>query len=824
MDDATLRRLEFPAILQQLAAHCSFPPSRELALNLKPSTNTQVVRRRLQEVGEAVKFLNEGLRLEGSLPDVRPALQRARKGGVLSGSDLIAVAEFAQTQAVWGRLVRPLDRFPALVEMTAPMVACDPLVNEIHRCISPDGAVRDQASGELTRLRQRSNELHRQIRQRLDSVVRHLARQGYLQEALVTQRHGRFVIPVKAEHRSQVPGLIHDRSSSGLTLFIEPAVVTELNNDLRQTNAAIEKEVERILKSLSGLVVDWLPKLEPALRAVTYFDFTFARARLALSMKAVAPEMAERPVLSFQGARHPLLGSNAVPIDISVGSDFDILIITGPNTGGKTVALKTAGLLAVMVQAGLHVPCGEAYCGIFQHIFADIGDEQSIEQSLSTFSSHLANLLTIIPKASAASLILLDELGAGTDPEEGAALALALLDYFRSTGAKVIVTTHYGQLKAYAYRHQRVKNASVEFDSATLRPTYRLLMGVPGRSNALEIAGRLGLPPAIVAQARAYLSTGTLEMEDALDELEQLRRQLEAERNQLRQIRAENQRLQMEWQQALKQLEQLRRRFTETERVTIKSRLNRIYQEAEELLAELRQARLQELGAAEVDRIGTRTRQRLQDLRRQLEDAIELDEVTDDQELIASPASRYNVVDAETSPVSSQSVKPKTFKIGDTVFVKTLRQVGRVLETPAGHDSGGEVLVQVGAIKVRVPAEYLEVTGDYAQGGETTSPQAETTSSASTVQLSRQKAAHIPTEIHLRGLTIDEALWRLDKYLDDAYIAGLETVKVIHGKGTGALRQAVHDVLRKDSRIASFSLGGPGEGGYGVTIVRFRTN
>lgn len=800
MNDDTLRRLEFPHVIARLADLCSFAPSRELALRLKPSTSRQVVVRRLQELSEAVTFLGQGHRLPGRLPDISGSLRRASKGGTLRGPELAAIAEFAQVQASWGNVIRQAAGVPALRKLAGDLVRADPLVERLNQAITPEGEVRDQASLELQRLRRRDADLRQRIRERLDHLVRTYSRQGYLQESIITQRQGRFVLPVRAEYRTQVPGLIHDRSGSGLTLFVEPMEVTELNNDLRQVEAAIGREVERILGQLTSLVVKWLPQLQAALKAVAYLDFIFAKARLGEEMRAVTPCLVEEPLLVFKGARHPLLGERAVPVDIEVGREFDILIITGPNTGGKTVALKTTGLLVAMTLAGLQVPCQEAHCGIFAGLFADIGDEQSIEQNLSTFSSHLTNLLTMLPAASPNTLVLLDELGAGTDPEEGAALALAVIDYLRETGAKTIVTTHFGQLKTYAYRFPRVRNASVEFDPDTLQPTYRLTIGVPGRSNALDIAARLGLPASIVDKARDYLSKNTVRVEDALAELERVRRQLDQERAELQQMQAETRRLQSELQDALARVEEARRRFNQQERVLARVKLNEIIEEAERVLSELRQAAAKDMDLAGVDRIGTRTRRQLQSLRRELETAAFL-------QADVSPGVAERV--HPPMPAGQEaSVAETPLRAGDPVFVVNLNQVGSLLESPPA--GGGEVLVQVGSLKIRVAVDQLRpITG---------TPTVTTVDPVA--KLARHKAETVATEIYLRGLTTDEALWRLDKYLDDAFLAGLQEVKVIHGKGSGILRRAVHEALRADKRVKSFRLGRPDEGSYGVTIVR----
>ena len=823
MHEPTLRRLEFPAIRQQLGALCSFAPSRELAEALAPVADRGQIQRWQEETAEARRFLAGFGGLPAPLVDVRAALRRAEKGGRLGGAELVAVADFAEAQAALGEAVRRSGAWPRLAELAAPLRPFPELTERIRWALIADGDVRDQASPELQRLRERARSLSRRLRERLEELARDLGRQGYLQEPLVTQRDGRFVLPVRSEHRAQVPGIVHDRSGSGLTVFIEPAQVAALQRALDETEAAARREVDRILDELSRLVGGAADALRAALEAAAYLDLVLARGRLAAAMNATEPELLDEPAVHLVGARHPLLGERAVPIDIELGRDFTLLIITGPNTGGKTVALKTLGLLVAMVQAGLQVPCRRAQCGVFRRIFADIGDEQSLEQNLSTFSAHLSHIIGFLPEVGPDSLVLLDELGAGTDPEEGAALAMALLDALQEAGARTAVTTHLGPLKTYAYRSAQARNASVEFDVETLAPTYHLRLGLPGRSHALTVAARLGLPPRWVERARSYLTRERVELDEVLGELDEARRQTEEERQRLLRERAQVERLRQEWSEKRRQLEESRRRFSERERAQALARLNRVYEEAERLLAELRRAQAQD--RAEADRIGTRTRRRLQalerDVRALLEGAEPADEAQPEAEAAreATPPDGHAAATGGAATAGSSEVREsdgaRIPQAGDRVFVPALGQLGTIVAAADGQ----ELWVQVGALRVRLHADEVRPAPSARQEPE--APPA--TRAAPSVQAwMRAKAGTVAASLHLRGLTRDEALWQLDKYLDDAFAAGLDEVTIIHGKGTGTLREAVHDVLRRDRRVESFRLGGPGEGSYGVTVVRLR--
>ncbi|HEX6989030.1 MAG TPA: endonuclease MutS2 [Bacillota bacterium] len=815
MDEATLRRLEFPHIRKRLAAHCAFAPSRELAESLLPSPVRATVLRRLAELAEAARLVAGRSGAGRGLRDVRAQVARAARGGRLSGPELVEVASFIEAATGLAGLVREAGDCPLLAGVAAQVRPLPDLVDAVRVALRDDGLIRDEASPRLAALRSRARLLEQRVRERMESLLRSLERRGVLQEALITQRDGRFVLPVRADQRSQVRGIVHDQSGSGATVFVEPAPVVELNNELRQCVLDAQREEERILDELSGRVGRWSQVLEAMIAACAYLDFSLARARLAAEMDAVAPQILPEPRLRLVGARHPLLGPGAVPIDVELGFQFDVLVITGPNTGGKTVALKTIGLTTVMAQAGLYVPCREAEVGVFRRIFADIGDEQSIEQSLSTFSAHLTHILTVIPTVDRHTLILLDEIGAGTDPEEGAALAMALLDYLLEKQARVVATTHFGRLKAYAYQQPRAENASVAFDAETLQPTYRLLVGSPGRSNALQIARRLGMPEALIERAHAYLPGGAVRVEEAITGLDAARRRLEEERAALSRERLQAARLQAELEARRRDLEDRRRRFGEQVRAEVRATVNRLIGEAEEAVAALRRAARERQPAGDP----AAGLQRVRDLGRTLE------RVLDDLEREgggsgddARAGSGRETTQHDATPQDAAGWRPR---VGEWALIRPLRQAGRIVE-----EAGGNTFVlDTGRWRIRVAAADLEPAPPGAEGDPGAGPAADLAGpppDARPTASALNKTGQVSPEISLRGMRVDEALPRLDKYLDDAVLAGLPEVRVIHGKGTGTLRSAVHELLRQDPRVESYALAGPGEGSFGVTVVRLR--
>ncbi len=787
MHEKDLETLEFPKILERLARHADFAGGKELALKLRPSADEKEVLRRLQETSEAITLLEQKADLSlGGVKDIRPLLDKASKLQTLLPQELL---DIRYTLLAALRLRKTIQRY----EERAPSIAARArriedyswLAYEIGRCINDEGEILDDASPQLRRIRLEMQDAHRRLMDRLQELISSPKLAAFLQEPLITERNGRYVIPVKAQFKSRVPGLVHDVSSSGATFFIEPLEVVELGNAWRELRLAEEEEIRRILRRLTALVAEEEPYIRHTMEILAELDLAFAKARYALELRATIPRIEpwKGPVLrdSFvhpgstlrlKQARHPLLDpKKVVPIDIYVSDDFFILVITGPNTGGKTVSLKTAGLLSLMAQAGLAIPAEEGSAlSVFSGIYADIGDEQSIEQSLSTFSSHMGNIVRILRHADSRSLVILDELGAGTDPVEGAALARALLSHLRERSITTLVATHISELKAYAYATPGVENASVEFDPETLAPTYVLRIGLPGYSNALNIASRLGLDPDIIEQARRFLPPQKLEADALLAQIRETHRQAEEAR-----------------QEAQQALEKARAWEEELREKTLA-----LEKEKHRILEEIRRQAREELEAlrAEVQRI----RSRLQVMRTPAEAEEAVREVEKLEEKLPPP------------PPPPPPRGP--IRAGDRVWVEGLDSVGEVLEV-----NGDEATVLVDAWRVRVPLHRLEKRpseGAPSQGR----PGLE-----APVKLPRPK--RVPSELSLRGMRVEEALQALDEYLDRAFLAGLEKVRIVHGKGTGALRSAVRERLAGHPLVASFYPAPLHEGGNGVTIVKF---
>ncbi len=813
MNQRTLRGLELDKVLSRLAAETATVVGQELALATRPEVELSVVRARQQETSEARALLDRGKELNlGGVRDVRRAVRLAAAGGVLEPSELGAVADTLRAASrlrafFFGRAGVSQD-VPALAAVAGRLEAPEGLLEAIERAITDRGEVADRASAELGRIRQRIRQTQQRIKDRLEGMVRSPEVARHLQEPLVTLRAGRYVLPVRQEARAQVPGVVHDQSSSGQTLFVEPMAVVELNNDLRQLERAQEEEVRRVLAELSARVGDAATALGATLEALGRLDLAAAKAKLSRRMDAVEPCLNELGVIRLQAARHPLLAGDVVPIAVALGDQFDALIITGPNTGGKTVTLKTVGLLTLMAQAGLHVPAapGSEVC-VFRQVFCDIGDEQSIEQSLSTFSAHMTNIVEIVgavePEASGGgfrTLVLLDEIGAGTDPMEGAALAMALVDHLTDLGVRLVATTHYPELKSYAFVRERVENASVEFDLETLRPTYRLVVGLPGRSNALEIAARLGLDRSIIDRARRHLNQARTEVESLVAAVEQARSTAEREAALAARARQEAEalleRARREWAALERSKEErLQKARYEAEQVAARAR-----REAEAALEELRRGirELEDLVTArEAERALTRTAEAVRGRLREMAEGQAGGEAASE----AGP-------DLRAGPLRRDDVAP-----GDPVWVQSL---GQVAEVVSGPDADGRVTVQLGALRATVGLEGLRRARTAARQAERL-PEERPPRQAG---LDPRRVAAFSPELHLRGLTADEALTRLDKYLDDAALAGVPAVRIVHGKGTGVLRQAVSRFLKGHPLVAGFRPGEPGEGGAGVTVVR----
>ncbi|HLJ62293.1 MAG TPA: endonuclease MutS2 [bacterium] len=793
MTPRALRVLGFPAVLERLAGRCVSTVGRERALALTPSPWVEEVERRQQETSEARALLEQagGLPVRGAR-DIRASTHRAQIGGVLTPRELLDIRDtLGVARTLKGFLASREADVPVLAEIADGIEVFSELEGEIAGALNDEGIVVDGASPDLARIRRERRASEARLRERMEQVLRTPAMARMLQDPLITIRDDRFVVPVRAEFREQFPGVAHDQSASGMTVFMEPLAAVPLGNRLRELAAEEREEVARILAALSAAVGAAGDRIVETLMALGELDVAAAKAHVGAEMGAAAPRLNAAGCVDLREARHPLLTGTVVPIDIRLGDAFRTLVITGPNTGGKTVTLRTLGLLTLMAEAGLHVPAApESDVAVFPHVYADIGDEQSVEQNLSTFSSHLTAIVEILealrgtPPGPARALVLLDEVGAGTDPAEGAALARALIETLHAVGACTAVTTHYNELKSLAFTHPGVENASVEFDDATLRPTYRLLIGTPGRSNALAIANRLGLASEIIERAKGYLSPHATDLTRVIQRVEEERDALFRERETLVRERADLARAEARAREEAQRLAADRRRVLERFQAELAGLQRRAEGELQVLLAALRSKPTPEATA--------QVRAHLRELRQLSE--------------------RYAV---ETRvPVSG--APPQDLRVGDTVLVTSLGQRGVVQVLP---DARGEVEVQVGALKVRVSSDELRRVDD--GRAEREAPNAADAAREGPGQGPLAKALSVPASIHLRGKRTEEALAELDKYLDDAVLAGLPRATIIHGKGTGTLRRAVHEYLAHHPEVVSFRVGADGEGGTGATIVEF---
>ena len=785
MNARALRVLGFPTISDRLSRLCASTPGRTLALALLPSPDLGEVERRQRETSEA-RHLSEtagGLPVRG-VRDIGDSIHRAAIGGTLGAQDLLDVRETLATgRLLKGFLAAHRAEAPVLTETAEGLGVFPELETAIGRAIGDDGAILDGASSELGRIRQDRRTGEARLRERLDQVIHAPAVQRMLQEPLISIRGDRYVVPVRAEFREQFPGIAHDQSASGVTVFMEPLAIVPLGNRLRELAGAEQEEIARVLAALSQAVGAAADDIGGTLRALADLDLAAAKASLSLRIEGTSPAVNAAGRVALRAARHPLLAGQVVPVDIVLGETFRTLIITGPNTGGKTVTLRTLGLLTLMAEAGLHIPSAAgSEVAVFPQVYADIGDEQSIEQNLSTFSSHLTAIVEILhalaadPPGEARALVLLDEVGAGTDPTEGTALARALIETLHGLGVCTAVTTHYNELKMLAFTLPGVENASVEFDEETLRPTYRLLIGTPGRSNALAIAARLGLDAGIVEQARGYLAQHAVDVAHLIEKIDDERAALGREREALGRAREDASRAHAEAVQEAQRLESERRKIAERAQAELAAVLRRGRQDLDALMADLR--------AHPTPEAVSRVRAQLRDLAR--------------------------AVDAYAQEVRPPlpGAPPENLRAGEDVLILSLGQRGILESAP---DSRGEAEVQVGALKVRVAASDLRRTEAGAPG------EAQPATSPSSQDLA--KALSVPATLDLRGMMADDALLELDKYLDEAVLAGHGQVTVIHGKGTGALRRAVHAHLAHHPQVAGFRLGGEGEGGSGATIV-----
>ena len=784
MTPRTLRVLEFSAVCERLAGLCASALGREAALALRPSPALEAAARAQRETSEAraLAELGNGLPVSG-IRDIRDPVHRASIGGVLSIQELLDVRDTAAAaRTLKGFVGARRAEVPQLASIGDALAVFPDLEEAIGETIGPDGEILDGASPALARIRRERRTADARLRDRMEETLRSPAIARMLRDPLITIRGERYTLPVRAEFRQQFPGVAHDQSSSGVTVFMEPLAAVPLGNRLRELAAEEREEVTRILASLSSAVAAAAEALALTLDGLARLDLAAAKGRLSLEMGASAPRLNADGRVDLRRARHPLLSGEVVPIDAQLGGRFRTLIITGPNTGGKTVTLKTMGLLSLMAQAGLHIPAaGDSEAAVFPQIYADIGDEQSIAQNLSTFSSHLGAIVEILralpqdPPGSARALVLLDEVGAGTDPAEGVALARALIEALHALGVCTAVTTHYNELKALPYTHPGMENASMEFDEATLRPTFRLLVGTPGRSNAFAIAERLGLDPRIVEQARRARSRQDTDLTQVLQSVEAEREAIAREREAMARERADLAAERGRAAEEARRLEAERRRFFERAGAEVHALVRRGREELDALLAALK--------ARPGPETTDRARSRLREL---------------------SAASDSYAAQGRTPAGGSP---PRDLQVGEHVLVLSLDQPGVV---QAGPDHRGEVEVRAGTLRLRVPLAGLRRL----PAGEAAAPARSPESGPDLA-----KALAVPAILELHGLGAEDAVLELDKYLDDATLAGLRRVTVIHGKGTGALRQAVHAHLRGHPQVAAFRLGGEGEGGNGATIV-----
>lgn len=790
MNDKTLKVLEYKKIIDSLQKKAESHLGREKIKNIKPLTDKKKVEQMLMETEEALSLLiKRGNPPLFGIHNISQEIRRVQLGGFLSPAGLLKIADTLRVSRALKKYIKETkeeetESFPLIEGLIEGLRVYSHIEKSINRAIIDEEEIADNASTRLKNIRRQIARRNNEIKDKLNSIITSPTYKKHLQDSIVTVREGRYVVPVKQESRGSVPGLVHDISASGATVFIEPMAVVDLNNQLRELEIKEREEIEKILADLSNLVATEATGIFANQEKLQNLDFIFAKGKLALEMDATRPLLNDKGYINLKRARHPLLDpKEVVPIDVYLGKEFTSLIITGPNTGGKTVSLKTVGLLTLMAQSGLHIPADfNSELAVFDQVFADIGDEQSIEQSLSTFSSHMTNIVDILNRVEDNSLILFDELGAGTDPTEGAALAMAILDYLLKKDVRTIATTHYSQLKLYALTTDKVRNASVEFDVETLRPTFRLLIGVPGKSNAFEISQRLGLQSFIIDYARELISKENIEFEDVLQAIDKDRRQTEEAREEAEKLRKDIKELKRDLAREKEKTEDMRGQLIREARQEARDILRQAKKEADQIVAELRKA------SAQVGRERNRKIQQAQDRLKE-----ELDKVED--------AVAEDVLNVKSSE------PPKDLKIGESVEVLSLNQKGTVLSLP---DENGNLNVQVGIMKVNVHINTLRRTEANIDEDLT----------KRTRNIITSKSKTIKNEIDLRGSTIEEAILDLDKYLDDSYIAGLKEVYVIHGKGTGALRKGLQDYFKRHRLIKSFRLGEYGEGGSGVTIVR----
>ena len=791
MNSKVLRVLEYNKIIDRLTEKATSEQGKKLTAALKPMTDLDAITQAQTETADALGYLfRKGSTSFGSNKDLGACIKSLEVGSVLSIGELLRIAAFLENVnriKAYGRKERedaPTDSLDIYFDALEPLT---PLSSEIRRCILSEEEIADDASPTLKHIRRSMTITNDKIHSQLTSMINGSYR-TYLQDAVVTMRDNRYCIPVKSEYKGQVPGMVHDQSSTGSTFFIEPAAVVNLNNELKELALKEQEEIEVILADLSARTAAYTETLTNNQKAMTTLDFIFAKAALAMEQNATMPVFNTEHQIRIRQGRHPLLDKKkVVPIDIRLGIDFDLLVITGPNTGGKTVSLKTVGLLTLMGQAGLHIPAlDRSELSIFREVYADIGDEQSIEQSLSTFSSHMVNIVSILKDADTDSLCLFDELGAGTDPTEGAALATSVLDHLHKHGIRTMATTHYSELKVYALSTDCVENACCEFDVETLRPTYRLLIGIPGKSNAFAISSKLGLPNFIIEDAKKHITEDKESFEDLLTDLENSRLTIEKERLEIESYKQEIKSLKERLETKQEKIDQSRERI-----------LREANEEAREILQDAKEIADETIRTFQ--KAGTSTS--MKDLEKSRQKV--RDKITEKNEKLSLKANKP----------THRLLKPNQIKLGDSVKVVSMGLKGTVSSLP---DKSGKLFVQCGIIRSQVSLDDLVLLE------EETIHTGDRMKRTSAGKLKMSKSYSVSTEINLLGKTVDEALSELDKYLDDAYLAHLPSVRIVHGKGTGALRSAVQNYLRKNKIVKSYRQGEFGEGDAGVTIAEFK--
>ena len=792
MNEKALRTLEYTKIIERLTELAGSSIGKELCRNLKPSSNLAEIEAAQKQTSDALsRIYQRGSISFSGVQDVRGSLKRLEIGGSLSALELLRIAKLLETTSrvkSFGRLENSDREKDSLDDMFDGLQPLANLYNEIYRCILSEDEIADDASPALAKIRRSIRQTNDRVHTQLASLVNGSSR-TYLQDAVITMRNGRYCVPVKSEYKGQVPGMIHDQSSTGSTLFIEPMAIVKLNNELRELELQEQKAIEAVLAELSNMAAAENENIADNFRILTQLDFIFARAMLSKSYNGTEPIFNEKGHINIKKGRHPLLDKKSVvPIDIWLGKDFRLLVITGPNTGGKTVSLKTVGLFTLMGQAGLHIPAFDhSELSVFDEVFADIGDEQSIEQSLSTFSSHMTHTVSILKEATDRSLVLFDELGAGTDPTEGAALAIAILNELHSRGTCTMATTHYSELKVFALTTPGVENGCCEFSVETLRPTYRLLIGVPGKSNAFAISGKLGLPEHIIEDARSRISEQDESFEDLLSDLEHSRITIEKEQEELARYKTEAASLKAQLEKKQERLDSAKERILAEANEKAHTILREAKEYADETIKNFNKyGKAAGVSISDMERERTRLREKMN-------------------------AAEKNMAKKTPAKVK-KAVDPKALRVGDSVKVLSLNLKGTVSTLP---DAKGNLFVQMGILRSQVNLRDIEPIDEPV----ITAPNFNRTGSG---KIKMAKSSSVGIELNLLGKTSDEAISELDKYLDDAYIAHLPSVRIVHGKGTGALRKAVHNYLRRCKIVDEYHLGEFGEGDAGVTIVTFK--